>query len=37
MILSMAFDHRIADGALGGMFLQKVANYLEVFDTARTA
>ena len=37
MILSMAFDHRIVDGALGGMFLQKVANYLEEFDTARTA
>ncbi|MCF8369304.1 MAG: 2-oxo acid dehydrogenase subunit E2 [Bacteroidales bacterium] len=37
MILSLAFDHRIVDGALGGMFLQKVAHYLEEFDTGRTA
>lgn len=36
MILSLAFDHRIVDGALGGMFLQKVANYLENFDSKRT-
>jgi 2-oxoglutarate dehydrogenase E2 component (dihydrolipoamide succinyltransferase) len=36
MILSLAFDHRIVDGALGGMFLQKVAKYLENFDTNRT-
>lgn len=36
MILSLAFDHRIVDGALGGMFLQKVANYLENFDPKRT-
>ncbi len=35
MILSMAFDHRIVDGALGGMFLQRVAKYLEEFDTDR--
>ncbi len=36
MILSLAFDHRIVDGALGGMFLQKVADYLENFDINRT-
>ena len=36
MILSLAFDHRIVDGSLGGMFLQRVANYLENFDTSRT-
>lgn len=36
MILSLAFDHRIVDGALGGMFLQRVANYLENFDPNRT-
>ena len=36
MILSLAFDHRIVDGSLGGMFLQRVANYLENFDTGRT-
>ncbi|MEZ5082427.1 MAG: dihydrolipoamide acetyltransferase family protein [Bacteroidales bacterium] len=37
MILSLAFDHRIVDGAMGGMFLQKVAGYLENFDTNRTS
>ena len=37
MILSLAFDHRIVDGSLGGMFLQKVAGYLENFDTNRTS
>lgn len=36
MILSLAFDHRIVDGALGGMFLQRVAKYLEEFDPSRT-
>ena len=35
MILSLAFDHRVVDGALGGMFLQRVAEYLENFDTER--
>jgi 2-oxoglutarate dehydrogenase E2 component (dihydrolipoamide succinyltransferase) len=37
MILSLAFDHRIVDGALGGMFLQRVAKYLQEFDLNRTA
>jgi 2-oxoglutarate dehydrogenase E2 component (dihydrolipoamide succinyltransferase) len=36
MILSLAFDHRIVDGSLGGMFLQKLAGYLENFDDSRT-
>ncbi len=36
MILSLACDHRIVDGALGGMFLQRVAEYLEDFDTRQT-
>lgn len=36
MILSMAFDHRVVDGSLGGMFLKKVAEYLENFDDNRT-
>ncbi len=36
MILSLAFDHRIVDGSLGGMFLQRVAKYLENFDADRT-
>jgi 2-oxoglutarate dehydrogenase E2 component (dihydrolipoamide succinyltransferase) len=35
MILSMAFDHRIVDGALGGMFLQRVSKYLQEFDINR--
>ncbi len=35
MILSLAFDHRVVDGALGGMFLQRVAKYLEEFDITR--
>lgn len=32
MYLSHAYDHRIVDGALGGMFVQRVAQYLENFD-----
>lgn len=35
-ILSLAYDHRIVDGALGGMYLQRVAEYLENFDSDRT-
>ncbi|MDE3058417.1 MAG: 2-oxo acid dehydrogenase subunit E2 [Bacteroidota bacterium] len=31
--ISMSYDHRIIDGALGGMFLQRVVEYLENFDT----
>ncbi|MFA6470029.1 MAG: 2-oxoglutarate dehydrogenase, E2 component, dihydrolipoamide succinyltransferase [Bacteroidota bacterium] len=30
--ISMSYDHRIIDGALGGMFMQKVVYYLENFD-----
>lgn len=36
MIISLAYDHRVVDGALGGMFLKRVADYLEDFDTERT-
>jgi 2-oxoglutarate dehydrogenase E2 component (dihydrolipoamide succinyltransferase) len=36
MILSLAFDHRIVDGSLGGMFLQRVAKYLEEFNPEQT-
>lgn len=32
MFLSLSYDHRIVDGALGGSFLRKVADYLEQFD-----
>lgn len=33
MILSLAYDHRIVDGALGGMYLKAVRDYLQNFDT----
>lgn len=36
MILSLSYDHRVVDGALGGMFLKRVAEYLENFDTSRS-
>ncbi|MGI4021053.1 MAG: dihydrolipoamide acetyltransferase family protein [Janthinobacterium lividum] len=35
MYLSLSFDHRIIDGALGGMFLKKVSEYLENWDVKR--
>ena len=35
MFLSHAYDHRVVDGALGGMFVRKVADYLEQFDPNR--
>lgn len=36
MILSLAFDHRIVDGALGGKFLKRIAEILENFDENQT-
>jgi 2-oxoglutarate dehydrogenase E2 component (dihydrolipoamide succinyltransferase) len=33
MILSITYDHRVIDGALGGQFLNKIVFYLENFDT----
>lgn len=36
MFLSHGFDHRVIDGALGGMFVKRVAEYLESFDITRT-
>ncbi|MGI4806251.1 MAG: dihydrolipoamide acetyltransferase family protein [Janthinobacterium lividum] len=36
MYLSMSYDHRIVDGALGGMFLKKISDYLENWDLKRT-
>jgi len=36
MYLSLSYDHRVVDGALGGSFLKKVADYLESFDINRT-
>jgi 2-oxoglutarate dehydrogenase E2 component (dihydrolipoamide succinyltransferase) len=35
MFLSHSYDHRVVDGALGGMFVRKVADYLEAFDINR--
>ena len=32
MFLSLSYDHRVVDGALGGQFVRKVADYLEQFD-----
>ena len=33
MFLSLSYDHRVVDGALGGQFVRKVADYLEQFDS----
>lgn len=35
MFLSMSYDHRVVDGALGGSFIRKVGDYLESFDMNR--
>jgi 2-oxoglutarate dehydrogenase E2 component (dihydrolipoamide succinyltransferase) len=35
MFLSLSYDHRVVDGALGGTFIRKVADYLEAFDINR--
>lgn len=35
MILSMAYDHRIVDGAMAGMFLRRMKELLENFDPKR--
>ena len=32
MYISMSYDHRVIDGALGGQFIRKVADYLEQWD-----
>jgi 2-oxoglutarate dehydrogenase E2 component (dihydrolipoamide succinyltransferase) len=32
MFLSHSYDHRVVDGALGGKFVKRVADYLENFD-----
>jgi 2-oxoglutarate dehydrogenase E2 component (dihydrolipoamide succinyltransferase) len=36
MFLSLTYDHRAIDGALGGAFLRRVADYLEEFDARRS-
>jgi len=35
MFLSHSYDHRVVDGALGGKFVRRVADYLEQFDVNR--
>ena len=35
MFLSHSYDHRVVDGALGGMFVRRVADYLEQWDLNR--
>ena len=35
MFLSHSYDHRVVDGALGGSFVKRVAEYLEAFDVDR--
>ena len=35
MFLSHSYDHRVVNGALGGMFVKRVAEYLESFDSNR--
>jgi 2-oxoglutarate dehydrogenase E2 component (dihydrolipoamide succinyltransferase) len=36
MFLSLSYDHRVIDGALGGAFLRKIADNLEQFDINRS-
>ncbi len=36
MYISMSYDHRVIDGALGGSFIRRVADYLEQWDVDRT-
>ena len=35
MFLSHSYDHRVVDGALGGMFVKRVADILEAWDINR--
>jgi 2-oxoglutarate dehydrogenase E2 component (dihydrolipoamide succinyltransferase) len=35
MFLSLSYDHRVIDGALGGAFLRRIADLLELFDVNR--
>jgi 2-oxoglutarate dehydrogenase E2 component (dihydrolipoamide succinyltransferase) len=35
IFLSHSYDHRVVDGALGGSFVRRVADYLEKFDVNR--
>ena len=35
MFLSHSYDHRVVDGSMGGMFVRRMADYLEAFDVNR--
>jgi 2-oxoglutarate dehydrogenase E2 component (dihydrolipoamide succinyltransferase) len=35
MFLSLSYDHRVVDGAVGGSFVRRVADYLENWETDR--
>lgn len=35
MFLSLSYDHRIIDGAMGGAFVRRIADILEAFDIDR--
>ncbi len=37
MFLSHSYDHRVVNGALGGQFVKRVADYLEAWDVNREA
>jgi 2-oxoglutarate dehydrogenase E2 component (dihydrolipoamide succinyltransferase) len=36
MFLSHSYDHRVVDGALGGMVVRRVADFMEKFDVTRS-
>ncbi len=36
MVMALSYDHRVVDGAMGGMFLKRVSDNLEHFDKKRT-
>ena len=36
MFLSMSYDHRVVDGALGGSFIRRLADLFEAFDPNRS-
>ena len=35
MYLSLSYDHRVVDGAMGGKFLRRIADHFEAFDIKR--
>jgi 2-oxoglutarate dehydrogenase E2 component (dihydrolipoamide succinyltransferase) len=36
MMMSVTYDHRVIDGALGGQFLNSIVKHLENFDNNQT-